>query len=103
MVATAKRLANDGYRSCRIFPARIHQRDLPAMLENWIAMYQGETGVDRRRYFLAGGVTKPHGDFEAPCSLLETAHLIAQVSKLHVAEPSKATRYRPQGRHGKRQ
>ena len=45
MVATAKRLASDGYPVMPHFPARIIKD--AAMLENWIAMYQGEAGVDQ--------------------------------------------------------
>jgi methylenetetrahydrofolate reductase (NADPH) len=83
MVATAKRLASDGYPVMPHFPARIIKD--AAMLENWIAMYQGEAGVDQA-LLLAGGVTKPHGDFESSMQLLENgAFDRAGFKALHVA------------------
>jgi methylenetetrahydrofolate reductase (NADPH) len=83
MVATAKRLASDGYPVMPHFPARIIKD--AAMLENWIAMYQGEAGVDQA-LLLAGGVTKPHGDFESSMQLLENgAFDRAGFKVLHVA------------------
>ncbi|AGI67998.1 hypothetical protein OAN307_c23830 [Octadecabacter antarcticus 307] len=83
MVATAKRLANDGYPVMPHFPARIIKDS--AMLENWIAMYQGEAGVDQA-LLLAGGVTKPHGDFDSSMQLLENgAFDRAGFKRLHVA------------------
>ena len=83
MVATAKRLASDGYPVMPHFPARIIKD--AAMLENWIAMYQGEAGVDQA-LLLAGGVTKPHGDFESSMQLLENGTFDrAGFKVLHVA------------------
>jgi methylenetetrahydrofolate reductase (NADPH) len=83
MVATAKRLASDGYPVMPHFPARIIKD--AAMLENWIAMYQGEAGVDQA-LLLAGGVIKPHGDFESSMQLLENgAFDRAGFKVLHVA------------------
>jgi methylenetetrahydrofolate reductase (NADPH) len=83
MVATAKRLASDGYPVMPHFPARIIKD--AAMLENWIAMYQGEAGVDQA-LLLAGGVTKPHGDFESSMQLLENGAFDRSGFKvLHVA------------------
>ena len=68
MVATAKRLASVGYPVMPHFPARIIKD--AATLENWIAMYQGEAGVDQA-LLLAGGVTTPRGDFHSSMQLLE--------------------------------
>ena len=83
MVATAKRLSNDGYTVMPHFPARIIQD--AATLENWIAMYQGEAGVDQA-LLLAGGVTTPHGDFHCSMQLLETGLFDkAGFKRLHVA------------------
>ena len=69
MVATAKRIANEGYDVMPHFPARIIKD--AATLENWIAQYQGEAGVEQA-LLLAGGVTNPHGDFDSSMQLLET-------------------------------
>ncbi|MDP5361008.1 MAG: methylenetetrahydrofolate reductase, partial [Paracoccaceae bacterium] len=56
MVATAARLAGDGYKVMPHFPARIIKDR--AMLADWIARYQGEAGVDQA-LLLAGGVAEP--------------------------------------------
>ncbi len=69
MVATAKRLAADGYNVMPHFPARIIKDE--ATLADWIARYQGEAGVDQA-LLLAGGVDKPHGQFHSSMQLLET-------------------------------
>lgn len=81
MVATAKRLAGDGYAVMPHFPARIIKDK--ATLENWIAMYRGEAGVDQA-LLLAGGVAKPHGDYESSMQLLESG-AFAGFKNLHVA------------------
>ena len=81
MVATAKRLANDGYPVMPHFPARIIKDK--ATLDNWIAMYQGEAGVDQA-LLLAGGVTNPHGDYESSMQLLESG-AFEGFTRLHVA------------------
>jgi len=83
MVATAKRLAADGYRVMPHFPARIIKDD--AALSDWIARYQGEAGVDQA-LLLAGGVADPHGKFDSSMQLLETGLFDkAGFKRLHVA------------------
>ena len=83
MVATAKRLAADGYPVMPHFPARIIKDQ--AVLEDWIARYQGEAGVDQA-LLLAGGVEKPHGDYHSSMQLLESgAFDRAGFKRLHVA------------------
>ncbi|PSL17176.1 5,10-methylenetetrahydrofolate reductase [Shimia abyssi] len=83
MVATAKRIAAEGYPVMPHFPARIIKD--AATLENWIAMYQGEAGVDQA-LMLAGGVEKPHGEFDSSMQLLETGLFDkAGFKRLHVA------------------
>jgi len=83
MVATAKRLAADGYKVMPHFPARIIKDE--ATLADWIARYQGEAGVDQA-LLLAGGVTDPHGDFHSSMQLLETGLFgKAGFTHLHVA------------------
>lgn len=83
MVATAKRLAEDGYPVMPHFPARIIKDQ--ATLEDWISRYQGEAGVDQA-LLLAGGVEKPHGDFHSSMQLLESgAFDRAGFKRLHVA------------------
>ena len=83
MVATAKRLAEDGFPVMPHFPARII-KDKPT-LADWIARYQGEAGVDQA-LLLAGGVATPHGDFHSSMQLLETGLFgEAGFKRLHVA------------------
>ena len=83
MVATAKRLNDEGYPVMPHFPARIIKD--AATLENWIAMYQGEADV-KQALLLAGGVEKPHGDFHCSMQLLETGLFDkAGFTNLHVA------------------
>ena len=83
MIATAKRLADDGFAVMPHFPARIIKDK--ATLTDWIARYQGEAGVTQA-LLLAGGVTKPHGDFHSSMQLLETgAFGDAGFTHLHVA------------------
>ncbi len=83
MVATAKRIADEGYKVMPHFPARIIKD--AATLENWIAMYQGEAGVDQA-LMLAGGVAEPHGAFSDSMQLLETGLFDkAGFKRLHVA------------------
>ena len=69
MVETAKRLANDGFNVMPHFPARIIKDK--SMLDDWINRYQGEAGIEQA-LLLAGGVTKPHGDYENSMQLVET-------------------------------
>lgn len=83
MVATAKRLNEDGFQVMPHFPARIIKDQ--ATLEDWIARYQGEANVTQA-LMLAGGVEKPHGDFHSSMQLLETgAFDRAGFTRLHVA------------------
>ena len=69
MVATAGRLAGDGFDVMPHFPARIIADR--ATLGDWIARYQGEAGITQA-LVLAGGVTRPAGDFDNSMQLLET-------------------------------
>ncbi|NSX55148.1 methylenetetrahydrofolate reductase [Parasulfitobacter algicola] len=83
MVATARRLAEDGYAVMPHFPARVIKDQ--AMLADWIARYQGEAGVDQA-LLLAGGVAQPKGQFESSINLLETGLFDkAGFKRLHVA------------------
>ncbi|MEL6531808.1 MAG: methylenetetrahydrofolate reductase [Pseudomonadota bacterium] len=81
MVDTAARLARDGFRVMPHFPARIIADQ--STLKDWIARYQGEAGI-RDALLLAGGVAKPHGEFESSMQLLETGAFDG-FERLHVA------------------
>ena len=83
MVATAKRLNDDGFKVMPHFPARIIKDR--ATLADWIARYQGEADV-KQALLLAGGVAKPHGDFDSSMQLMETGLFDeAGFERLHVA------------------
>lgn len=83
MVATARRLSGEGFEVMPHFPARIIKDQ--ATLGDWISRYQGEAGVDQA-LMLAGGVAKPHGDFDSSMQLLETGLFDkADFKRLHVA------------------
>ncbi|WP_026758957.1 methylenetetrahydrofolate reductase [Sediminimonas qiaohouensis] len=83
MVATARRLAREGYPVMPHFPARIIKDE--ATLADWIERYQGEAGVDQA-LLLAGGVAKPFGDFDSSMQLMQTGLFEkAGFKRLHVA------------------
>ncbi|MEM1274748.1 MAG: methylenetetrahydrofolate reductase [Pseudomonadota bacterium] len=81
MLATARRLAADGFRVMPHFPARsIPDR---ATLADWINRYQGEADVSEA-LVLAGGIDRPIGAFESSMQLLETG-LFDGFKHIHVA------------------
>lgn len=83
MVATARRLASEGYPVMPHFPARIIKDR--ATLADWIARYQGEAGVEQA-LLLAGGVAQPVGEFDSSIALMETGLFDkAGFKRLHVA------------------
>jgi methylenetetrahydrofolate reductase (NADPH) len=83
MVATAKRIADEGFPVMPHMPARII-RD-KATLADWIDRYQGEAGVDQA-LLLAGGVETPVGDFHCSMQLMETGLFDQKgFKRLHVA------------------
>ena len=83
MLATAKRIAGEGFPVMPHFPARgIASKD---QLADWIARYQGEAGIDQA-LLLAGGYDKPTGDFDNSMELMETGLFdAAGFKRLHVA------------------
>lgn len=83
MVSTAARLNAEGFNVMPHFPARIiHDQ---TMLADWIARYQGEANVDQA-LLLAGGVTKPHGDYHSSMQLMESGEFDkAGFKRIHVA------------------
>lgn len=81
MVATAARLAREGFTVMPHFPARIIKDR--ATLADWIARYRAEADV-RQALLLGGGVSRPHGDFHCSMQLLETG-LFDGFERLHVA------------------
>ncbi|WP_121061776.1 methylenetetrahydrofolate reductase [Chachezhania antarctica] len=83
MVATAARIAGEGFTVMPHFPARIIADK--GTLADWIARYQGEAGVDQA-LLLAGGVDQPAGDFDSSMQMMETGLFDkAGFKRLHVA------------------
>ena len=83
MVSTAARLNAEGFEVMPHFPARIIKDQ--ATLTDWIARYQGEANVNQA-LLLAGGVTKPHGDYHSSMQLMESGEFDrAGFKRLHVA------------------
>ena len=83
MVATARRLAADGYSVMPHFPARIIKD--AAQLQDWIARYQGEAGVNQG-LILAGSQRRPIGALASSMQLLETGLFDkAGFKRLHLA------------------
>ncbi len=83
MVATAKRLNDDGFKVMPHFPARIIHDE--AMLGDWIARYQGEADV-KQGLILAGNPAEQRGKFHSSMQLLETGLFDkAGFERLHVA------------------
>ena len=83
MVATAKRIHQEGFTVMPHIPARIIKDH--SMLNDWIKMYKNEAGVNEA-LLLAGGSNKPIGDFESSIQLIETGLFDkANFRRLHIA------------------
>ncbi|MEF3047636.1 methylenetetrahydrofolate reductase [Pseudotabrizicola sp. L79] len=80
MVATAKRIGDEGFTVMPHFPARIIKDK--ATLQDWVARYR-DVGV-RQGLLLAGGVATPHGDYHTSMQLLESGAFDG-FDRLHVA------------------
>ena len=83
MVSTAKRIHEEGFTVMPHIPARIIKNQ--TMLSDWISMYQNEAGVDEA-LLLAGGSTKPVGDYDSSIQLMESGLFDkASFKRLHIA------------------
>ncbi len=80
MVATAKRIGDEGFTVMPHFPARIIKDK--ATLTDWVARYK-DAGV-HQGLLLAGGVTTPVGDYHSSMQLLESGAFTG-FDRLHVA------------------
>ena len=81
MIATAKRIAGEGFDVMPHFPARIIKDK--ATLADLINRYKAEAGVNQA-LLLGGGVNTPAGDFDSSMQLIETG-LFDGFDRLHVA------------------
>ena len=83
MIATARRLRDEGFQAMPHFPARLI-RD-KAQLENWIARYSGDAGVSQG-LILAGNPARQAGAFASSMQVLETGLFDKHgFTRLHVA------------------
>ena len=83
MVATARRLSENGFNVMPHFPARLIKNHTE--LQNWIDLYQAEAGVTQA-LVLAGSKSKPLGIFDNSIQLIETGMFDkAGFTHLHVA------------------
>ena len=83
MVATAKRINEEGFTAMPHIPARIIKNEM--VLNDWISMYQNEAGVDEA-LLLAGGSTKPVGAYDSSIQLIESELFDkAGFKRLHIA------------------
>ena len=83
MIATTKRLNDEGFTVMPHIPARMIKNK--AMLYDWISMYQNEAGVDEA-LLLAGGSTKPIGSLDSSIQLIESGLFDkAGFKRLHIA------------------
>lgn len=80
MVATAKRIGEEGFAAMPHFPARIIKDK--ATLQDWVARYR-DVGV-RQGLLLAGGVAQPVGEFHTSMQLLDSGAFDG-FDRLHVA------------------
>ena len=83
MLATAKKITDEGFIPMPHFPARIiEDKD---MLESWLSQYSGEANV-QEALVIAGGSKKPAGVFDSSIQIIET-ELFDKYSfkRLHVA------------------
>tara|TARA_Y100001970_G_scaffold98583_1_gene123994 strand:+ start:20897 stop:21760 length:864 start_codon:yes stop_codon:yes gene_type:complete len=83
MVATAKKITDEGFTVMPHIPARIIQNK--AMLNDWISMYKNEAGVNEA-LLLAGGSSEPLGDYDSSIQLIESGLFDkAGFTRLHIA------------------
>lgn len=83
MVATAARLAAEGFVVMPHLPARLIAD--AAMLEDWLQRYQGEANVTEA-LLLAGGLPAPEGAFDSSIQMIETGLFDRYgFKRLHVA------------------
>lgn len=81
MVATARRLSDEGFEVMPHFPARLIESR--SQLADWIQRYQDEAGVEQA-LLLGGGRNQPYGEFSNSMELIESG-LFDRFSRLHVA------------------
>ena len=83
MVATAKRISEEGFSVMPHIPARIIKDK--ATLANWISMYRNEANVTEA-LLIGGGASHPLGNFDSSIQLIESGVFDdAGFKRLHIA------------------
>ena len=83
MVATAKKINEQGFSPMPHFPARIIKDK--NVLRDWISEYQNEANV-KNGLLIAGGANKPYGEYDSSIQLIESELFDkANFQNLHIA------------------
>ena len=83
MVATAKKINEQGFLAMPHFPARIIKDK--NVLQDWISKYQNEANV-KNGLLIAGGANKPYGEYDSSIQLIESGLFDkANFQNLHIA------------------
>ncbi len=83
MIATAKKINQQGFSPMPHFPARIIKDK--NVLQDWISKYQNEANV-RNGLLIAGGANKPYGEYDSSIQLIESELFDkADFQNLHIA------------------
>ena len=83
MVATAKKINEQGFLAMPHFPARIIKDK--NVLQDWISKYQNEANV-KNGLLIAGGANKPYGEYDSSIQLIESELFDkANFQNLHIA------------------
>ena len=83
MVATAKKINEQGFSAMPHFPARIIKDK--NVLQDWISKYQSEANV-KNGLLIAGGANKPYGEYDSSIQLIESELFDkANFQNLHIA------------------
>ena len=83
MVATAKKINDQGFCAMPHFPARIIKDKNE--LEDWISRYKNEANVSNA-LLIAGGANKPYGEYDSSIQLIESELFDkADFNILHIA------------------
>ena len=83
MIATAKKINEQGFSPMPHFPARIIKDK--NVLQDWISKYQNEANV-KNGLLIAGGANKPYGEYDSSIQLIESELFDkADFQNLHIA------------------
>ena len=83
MVATAKKINDQGFFPMPHFPARIIKDK--KVLNDWISRYKNEANVSNA-LLIAGGANKPYGEYDSSIQLIESELFDkANFTNLHIA------------------